>query len=675
MDRSRFLIAILLSITVLIGWQIIMQRYFPAPAPKPPAPPIAPADDQVGDERPKEAPRPSPLVQQTDAAPRAVKVSTPYWTIDLSNRGGVATSWILKKTRNADGSTSPIFSADGKELQLVAQQVSDRFGAPLRILTPWTPELGEGLNDKNFQIEGVAPDESEVKVNGGDSPRTITFVYSSQEVTARKSFTFNGDGFSFDATAEVTRSGEQQPVYLILGPRFGDQSHKQTGSYATPPQVIAHDKLGNTDRIPAGRITPPFAEITAIDSENNTVEIDQSLPSGVDRVKLVGSDEGAFIDYSRVLSQESSGRRLKLDRWPAGLKPGDRVAQGADTLRRGYQWAALVDHYFAFVAVGERPLEELVLTDVQVKSSATEDGLLDYPSLAVPMHPGLTSYFFVGPKDRHLLNEVGRQIGADLSVLIDYGMFKFAIRPLIPAIEWALSGSRKLFNNYGWGIVLVTVVINLILSPLRLYSSKKMKKAAKHQPKIKELQDRMKKLKENPKKNQREIEQVQREQMEIMREANPLGGCLPLLLQMPIFWAFFVYLTISLDVRHAPWILWIKDLSSPDPYKILPIVMCVTMIGSTMLQPMPPPTDPSQKMQRVMMTWLMPLVLTWFFFFSAPSGLVLYWMVSNVVGVVIQLSINKLTAEPAAAPESEPSKPAPKKPQGGRYPRKRSSEA
>jgi YidC/Oxa1 family membrane protein insertase len=226
-------------------------------------------------------------------------------------------------------------------------------------------------------------------------------------------------------------------------------------------------------------------------------------------------------------------------------------------------------------------------------------------------------------------------------------MFSFMIRPIVPVIGAALDFLGRAFHNYGWSIVMVTIIINLALSPLRWYSSKKMKKAAKHQPRMKELQDKIKKLKDNPKKNERELLQLQQEQMALMKEANPLGGCLPLLLQMPIFWSFFVYLTISLDVRHAPWILWIKDLSTPDPYKILPIIMCVTMIASTKLTPQPATADPSMKMQRVMMTWFMPIMLTWFFFLNAPSGLVLYWMVSNIVGVVIQLVINKVTAEPA----------------------------
>jgi YidC/Oxa1 family membrane protein insertase len=175
-----------------------------------------------------------------------------------------------------------------------------------------------------------------------------------------------------------------------------------------------------------------------------------------------------------------------------------------------------------------------------------------------------------------------------------------------------------------------------------------MKAAAKHQPRLKELQAKMAKLKEGPKKNDKELEALQREQLALVKEANPMGGCLPLLLQMPVFWAFFVYLTISLDVRHAPWLLWIKDLSVADPYKILPIVMCVTMIGSSYLQPMPQSNDSQAKMNRFMMTWIMPIVLTVWFFMSAPSGLVLYWMVSNLVGVLLQLGINKMTTEAGA---------------------------
>jgi YidC/Oxa1 family membrane protein insertase len=130
------------------------------------------------------------------------------------------------------------------------------------------------------------------------------------------------------------------------------------------------------------------------------------------------------------------------------------------------------------------------------------------------------------------------------------------------------------------------------------------------------------------------------EQLRLMKEANPLGGCLPLLLQLPIFWAMFVLLTVSLDVRQAPFVAWIDDLSSPDRWHVLPILMCASMIVSTLVTPAPS-TDPSQRIQRFMMAYLMPILLTYLFFWRAPSGLVLYWMFSNLVGIAQQLLINR----------------------------------
>jgi YidC/Oxa1 family membrane protein insertase len=295
------------------------------------------------------------------------------------------------------------------------------------------------------------------------------------------------------------------------------------------------------------------------------------------------------------------------------------------------------------VAVPSRAVDEIALTAVKVKHPDREEPL-DYPSVSIPAeHP---FRIFVGPKDRALLAELSQQTGVNFDNLIDYGIFSSVIRPLIPAIGWALNGLSAIFHNYGWAIVVVTVIINLALSPLRWYSSRKMKQAAKHQPRMKEIQEQIKKLKDSPKKNEKQMLELQREQMALMKEANPLGGCLPLLLQMPVFWAFFIYLTVSLEVRQQAWIFWIRDLSSPDPLFILPIVMCVTMIASTWMMPQPNANDPNLKMQRIMMTWVMPIMLTWFFFFSAPSGLVLYWMVGNVVGVLIQVVINRKTAEP-----------------------------
>ena len=643
---------------VLMVWPLVMRRFFPAPPP----PNI---EELIDQETPSQAavpvekgPAPQPAAQKPNAPTQLpaqvpaiqvalrdpITIKTDYWTAKFSNHGAVVTSWVLK-AYSENGKLRQILPANGDgELELIPSPIPDSLVAPLSLRLAKAPALAKQLSEANFQVEGLGANESEVSLADGEE-KEITFVYSSPTLTARKTFKFIGGSFVFDVRAEVQSNGAEQPVEIVIGPRIGDQTDRQTGSYASPPQVVAYGIDGSREQIPGLKITPPFASVTAVDNESNRIDLDKPLAGDVDEVKLVADKGLTLLGVARVVGREAGGQRLTLDALPHGTGAGVGVAQGTDTIRHGYQWVGVTDHYFAMLAVSEAPIREATLTNLQLKP-AGEDTPHDYPSVAVPVRGSSDTHIFVGPKDMGLLAQVSQQLNANLGALIDYGMFSFIVRPVIPGLAWALKGLARQFANYGWAIVAVTVLINLVLSPLRFYSSKKMKKAAKHQPRMKELQDRMKKLKENPKKYERELQELQTEQLALMKEANPLGGCMPLLLQMPIFWAVYLYLSSSLDVRHAPWTLWIHDLSRPDPFKLLPIIMCVTMIASTMLTPQPPSADPSMKMQRIMMTWLMPIMLTYFFFFSAPSGLVLYWMVSNVVGVAIQLFINRRTAEP-----------------------------
>jgi len=655
--------ALAVSLAILLSWPLVMRYLAPPAVEEPPfqleepPPQRTAATPQKPVSPPKNAAAPAQGTvakpqkpdETTQAAPRDITITSsgdtgPYWTATLSNRGAVATSWILKSYKD-NGAERPIIGADGNDLQLIPQQIPEELGAPLSLRTPWSPEIGSQLNRVNFQVEGIGPDEKEINLRADES-RTINFTYSSPTITATKSFTFHGGTFVFDVKAEVKSAGSEQPAQIVLGPRFGDQSDKQTGSYSTPPQVIAYTRDGQRQQILGARITPQFATITSVDQGGNVIDLDKPLAGEVSQIKIVADKGATFIGYARVMNREANGQRITLDALPPGTSKGHGVAQGSDTLKHFYGWAGVTDHYFAMLAVPDsvQSIPEITLTNVQLKPNH-DDPALDYPSAAIPVSAASTIHIFVGPKDREMLGAVGRTLGANLGALIDYGLFSFAVKPLVPALALALNTLKRLFGNYGWAIVGVTVLINLLLSPLRFYSSKKMKKAAKHQPRMKELQDRMKKLKENPKKYERELQELQQEQLALMKEANPLGGCAPMILQLPIFWAVYLYLGSSLDVRHAPWVLWIHDLSRSDPLKILPIVMCVTMIASTKLTPQPASADPSMKMQRVMMTWLMPIMLTWLFFFAAPSGLVLYWMVSNMVGVLIQLWINRRTTE------------------------------
>jgi YidC/Oxa1 family membrane protein insertase len=311
-------------------------------------------------------------------------------------------------------------------------------------------------------------------------------------------------------------------------------------------------------------------------------------------------------------------------------------------------WAAVDDNYFAMAIVPPRPSPAIRLLNN------------NYVSIAVFLNHGEVNHVYAGPKDLNLLSQISEDFGltkngSRLEDIVSYGwlnFISFIIQPIAQFMLKALRYINQFTHNFGWSIVILTVVLNMFFFPLRWKSSVTMKRAATMQPKMKDLQERMKKLD----KNDPRMLDLQKEQIALMKEGNPLMGCLPLLLQMPFFMAVFAILTVSIEVRHAPFIGWLKDLSSPDPYWILPIIMCVTMIVQQALTPTT--ADPVQKK----VGYLMPLIFTWFLK-SAPAGLVLYWMVSNLVGVVQQFIINRLnpTKPPTATNPSQPNKSKPSK--------------
>lgn len=309
------------------------------------------------------------------------------------------------------------------------------------------------------------------------------------------------------------------------------------------------------------------------------------------------------------------------------------------------RWAGITDNYFAMVAsVPPDAQGGAVVSNKKMAFAGGDPKPHDFLTVSLPFVSGRPVHIFVGPKDPGVLEAVGeratRLVGAptDYSNLINYGFFAFLIRPIIPVIDLCLRATNQVTGNYGWSIIIITALFNFLFFPLKYKSSVAMKRAAKLQPRMKELQEKMKKVKPNDP----EFRDLQREQIDLMKQGNPLGGCLPLLLQFPFFWAFFIYFTTSFIVRQQPWVGWIHDLTSPDPFYILPIIMCVTQIGSMFITPMPASDDPAMKFQRTLMTWVMPVVFTYFFFLAAPTGLVLYWMTLNLVGIATQQVINRM---------------------------------
>jgi YidC/Oxa1 family membrane protein insertase len=252
-----------------------------------------------------------------------------------------------------------------------------------------------------------------------------------------------------------------------------------------------------------------------------------------------------------------------------------------------------------------------------------------------------------------------KQLGGpavDLGEVINYGFLGSMRRFLAVPILWSIQKLQVLTGSYGIAIILFTIFIYSLFFPLKWQSSRKMKKAQKYAPRMKELQEKLKGMKQSDPR----MKELQMEQLRLMKEANPLGGCLPLLIQMPFLFALYSAITISIDFRQASF-LWIPDLSGPEPFflyflRVLPILFAGSMIVLQLLTPQPS-ADP---LQRKMMAIGMPLFML-YILWSAPAGLLLYWLVGNIVGFIQQFLINKLTKEETPPPDEKNGKKPPKK--------------
>ena len=342
----------------------------------------------------------------------------------------------------------------------------------------------------------------------------------------------------------------------------------------------------------------------------------------------------------------------KLERHPPAGINGNSSSPDRLLLNGLMDWGAVGDTYFAMVAVPSRRTEGLEYRTVAYEhkpdGGTAEKRFLITAFVPVPAD-GSRTVIYTGPKDHDMLTRgsqdvtglVGRNV--DLEGLIDYGFLGWLSRPLAVPILRAITYLFKATGSYGVAIILFTIVIYSLFFPLKWRSSKAMKKAQKLAPKMKELQEKMKGMKQNDPR----LKELQMDQLRLMKEGNPLGGCLPLLLQMPFLFALYRAITISLDFRQATF-LWLPDLSAGDPYHILEFLMSGTMIVLQLITPAPS-ADP---LQRKMMAIGMPLFML-YILWSAPSGLLLYWLVGNIVGFSQQMIINRLTKEPEEPPPDE----------------------
>lgn len=292
--------------------------------------------------------------------------------------------------------------------------------------------------------------------------------------------------------------------------------------------------------------------------------------------------------------------------------------KGIRSLKASDGWVGIIQHYFVTAWVPRQGVDREYYTRRSGPGIYSVGAFEALGSLAAGQSAEVSDILFVGPQDQNVLENVA----PGLDLVVDYGWLTAIAKPLF----WLLTFLHGIVGNWGWAIVLLTILVKLAFFPLQAASYKSMAKMRKVQPKLTAIRERY--GDDRMKMNQAMMELYKTEKI------NPLGGCLPIVVQIPVFIALYWVLLASVEIRNAPWIGWIRDLSSPDPWYILPILMAATMFIQTKLNPTP--ADP---VQAKMMMW-MPVIFSVMFFFF-PAGLVLYWVVSNAFSIAQQWVITR----------------------------------
>ena len=316
---------------------------------------------------------------------------------------------------------------------------------------------------------------------------------------------------------------------------------------------------------------------------------------------------------------------------------------GSGTLQGPFNWAGVADQYFAAVFLPQTPQSAAMVTlhntiEIPHNSSDANNKQMDKVDVlgaAVGNVKGPTEErIYVGPKALSDLEAVPVPgiTGAepDLRAIIDFGWLGIIARPLFLWLKWMYN---HIVPNWGWAILLQTLIINLALLPLRLAQMKSMLKMQRVAPQIKSIQEKYKKYSlRDPRKAEMNAEISELYKKE---GVNPAGGCLPLVIQMPFLFAYYRMLNVAMDLRHAPW-MWVHDLSAPDPWHILPVAIIVTMLIMQRMTPQAGMDPAQQKMMNVMMPGMLG-IMSW----NLPAGLGLYWSAGQLIGIVQQSVMNR----------------------------------
>ncbi|MGO9325234.1 MAG: membrane protein insertase YidC [Terracidiphilus sp.] len=464
------------------------------------------------------------------------------------------------------------FDSAGKPLDLVQPQAAARFGLPLSLFT-YDPALTAQLNQALYQVSvsGAQPTATGSVL----APASITFHYASNGLDVLKTFSFNST-YVIGVDSEVKQNGV--PVRALV---------------AWPAGLGDMEDLQQTGMLPSQSRTP------------------------------------SFFAWSIDGKQDSQ----------AAAK-----VSGNNTLDGPYQYAADMDLYFASVFLPDAPDRATVVTlhnAIELPGDATDPNSkkihIDVLGVAVGDTSGATRLrLFAGPKATDVLKSIhatgadGKADGPNLEPLIQYGWMTVVAKPLYLLLRFLVEHG---IGNWGWSIILSTVIFNLTLLPTRLMMTKSSLKMMRIQPKVDAIKKRYANLKAtDPKRADMNAEMMALYKTE---GVNMYGNCLPMLVPMLLLWPYFRVLEYTVELRQAHW-LWLPDLSQPDPTHILPIFIIISMFFTQYITPSPG-MDPGQ---RRMMAFMMP-VMFGFMLWHYASGLALYWGTGNIMMLAMQIGINR----------------------------------
>ncbi|HVT59955.1 MAG TPA: membrane protein insertase YidC [Thermoanaerobaculia bacterium] len=589
MDNRRLPYAVLLCALVFVLWQVWL-HYFPLPPPLPPENRPEVREIAATGEGKAAAPAAAPGVAANQAAPSAGAIA-----VEPAVKSSPPAVAAEAAGEPAAPAGKPIAAAAEERVVLQGRQARAVFtnrGAQLLSLMVPEPGKGKELDLVRARAGGPYPYAlSDLKlrplplndvlfaVEKAADGRTATFRYNGPAGSAEKRFGFDERGL----LAVEVKAGVGAGWGIVLGPGIGNPTAAELGSR--------------------------YAQRGAVWKSGEDVKVQDP-------------------------KSETELRDL----------PG-----------RDLRWAGVEDTYFLAAAVPESGLARVLLQPVLVRSGADGARFIPVPPkdqltseqkdlnrefelVIEPAGDSLSLLCFWGPKNYEQL----KSLRLGLEETVPLGSLSWVARPLLAGLHWI---HDHVVANYGWAIILMTVLIKVLMLPLTHHSTLSMRKMQTLNPKMQSIREKYRpKLKDKQGRPNVEMQRKMNEEIMALYKAegvNPAGGCLPLLLQMPILFAFYRLLSTSVELRHAPWIWWVQDLSAADPYIVLPLVMGVTQFLQVYFAP-----QSGDPMQRRLFLFMPVVMLA--FFLPAPSGLVLYWLTNNVLTIFQQSFYNRFyKIEPA----------------------------